>query len=307
MGTGDYICVNMSGGAPWGFRLQGGQEYHETLHVSKVRSTSKAADAGLYVGDEVISINGTSCTDIPYSEVVKLIEKSSDTLQILVKRSPSKPQLAENNNGQQENIDREQCTESTTLQIRLGPETVPVEKNSEMQYQFVYSKTDFDVSLQGVKKDNEVLLEHKIAPRLIESSKDGSTGDITLTRRINEGRQDTMVELQLSLPQDIHLSNVGAPNVTFVEVDQGTSPETEHIVQQDEVVSEHFEKKEPPRQQASATFQIVGKQQAKIIPAGLKGEACFPRLELILDCSGREKEPRSQSDRGCVISGEEGG
>ncbi|CAI9547135.1 unnamed protein product, partial [Staurois parvus] len=50
-----------------------------------------------------------------------------------------------------------------------------------------------------------------------------------------------------------------------------------------------------------------GKQQAKIIPAGLTREACLPRVELILDCSGREKEPRSQSDRGCVISGEEGG
>ncbi|XP_075705710.1 synaptopodin-2 [Rhinoderma darwinii] len=86
MGTGDYICVSMSGGAPWGFRLQGGKEYQEPLHVCKVRSMSKASNAGLCEGDEVISINGTNCTDIPYSEVVALIEKSVESLQIFVKR-----------------------------------------------------------------------------------------------------------------------------------------------------------------------------------------------------------------------------
>lgn len=157
--------------------------------------------------------------------------------------------------------------------------------------------------LIGVKKDNEVVLEHKITPRVIETSKDGTTGDITLTKRIEQG---AMVELQLSLPQDIHLGSVGSPIVTLVGVDQGTSPEAEDNVLQDEVASEHLDDKEPPRQQTSATFHIVGKQQAKI-SAGLTSEACFPRVELILDCSGREKEPRFQSDRGCVISGEEGG
>ncbi|XP_040186092.1 synaptopodin-2 [Rana temporaria] len=305
MGTGDYICVTMSGGAPWGFRLQGGKEYHETLHVSKVRSTSKASDAGLCVGDEVISINEISCADIPYSEVVKLIEKSTDNLQIRVKRAPSKSQSAENKNGEQENINRELCTESTTLQIRLGTEIVPTEQNlsEEMQYPSLYSKAGSDTMLIGVKKDNEVMLEHKITPRVIETSKDGTSGDITLTRRIEQG---AMVELQLSLPQDIHLGSVGSPIVTLAGVDQGTSPEAEDNVLQDEVASEHLDDKEPPRQQTSATFHIVGKQQAKI-SAGLTSEACFPRVELILDCSGREKEPRFQSDRGCVISGEEGG
>ncbi|XP_072261873.1 synaptopodin-2 isoform X2 [Pyxicephalus adspersus] len=306
MGTGDYICVTMSGGAPWGFRLQGGKEFHEMLHVSKVRGKSKASVAGLCVGDEVISINGTPCTDIPYSEVVGLIEKSTDSLQILVKRAPSKPQSAENRNGQQEN--RELCTESTMLEIRLGPETAAIEQNtSEIQYQSLYSKSGCDAALIRGTKDHEVMLEHKITPRVIETSKDGITGDITLTRRIEEGRPGAMVELQLSLPQDIHLGNVGSPTLTLVEVDQCRPPETEHRVLQDEVASEHLDGKEQPKQQASATFQIVGKQQAKIIPAGQAGEACFPRVELILDCSGREKEPRSQSDRGCVISGVEGG
>lgn len=36
MGTGDYLCIAMSGGAPWGFRLQGGKEQKQPLQIAKV-------------------------------------------------------------------------------------------------------------------------------------------------------------------------------------------------------------------------------------------------------------------------------
>lgn len=36
MGTGDFICISMTGGAPWGFRLQGGKEQKQPLQVAKV-------------------------------------------------------------------------------------------------------------------------------------------------------------------------------------------------------------------------------------------------------------------------------
>lgn len=36
MGTGDFICISMTGGAPWGFRLQGGKEQQQPLQVAKV-------------------------------------------------------------------------------------------------------------------------------------------------------------------------------------------------------------------------------------------------------------------------------
>ncbi|ERE87003.1 synaptopodin 2-like protein isoform 1 [Cricetulus griseus] len=35
MGTGDFICISMTGGAPWGFRLQGGKEQKQPLQVAK--------------------------------------------------------------------------------------------------------------------------------------------------------------------------------------------------------------------------------------------------------------------------------
>lgn len=36
MGTGDYICITMTGGAPWGFRLQGGRNEKQPLKIAKV-------------------------------------------------------------------------------------------------------------------------------------------------------------------------------------------------------------------------------------------------------------------------------
>lgn len=45
MGTGDYLCIAMSGGAPWGFRLQGGKEQKQPLQIAKVGAWQK--DAGV--------------------------------------------------------------------------------------------------------------------------------------------------------------------------------------------------------------------------------------------------------------------
>lgn len=48
MGTGEFICISMSGGAPWGFRLQGGKEQKQPLLVAKVGGPREAvwAEAG---------------------------------------------------------------------------------------------------------------------------------------------------------------------------------------------------------------------------------------------------------------------
>ncbi|XP_063776299.1 synaptopodin-2 isoform X1 [Pseudophryne corroboree] len=311
MGTGDYICVTMSGGAPWGFRLQGGSEFQEPLHVSKVRSTSKACTAGLCVGDEVVSINGTSCTDIPYSEVVALIEKSHDDLQLLVKRTANKTLAAENKNGKDENINKEEYKESTTLEIRPGLQTLPKEHDiSETNCQSFYSRTACDMGLIGAEKDKDLMLCHKIAPTEVETPTDDLTWDISLIRSKEEATQGSIVELQLTVSEDMHLGTGGAPIVTLMGADKCTSSVTEHNVQHSETgsgTSAFLNKRETPMQLASTTFQITGKQQAQIIPVGEAEETSFPRVELILDCYGREKESRSLPDWGCVSSVEEGG
>uniref|UniRef100_A0A5F9CTP0 Synaptopodin-2 n=2 Tax=Oryctolagus cuniculus TaxID=9986 RepID=A0A5F9CTP0_RABIT len=93
MGTGDFICISMTGGAPWGFRLQGGKEHKQPLQVAKIRSQSKASGSGLCEGDEVVSINGNPCADLTYPEVIKLMESITDSLQMLIKRRLGAPFL----------------------------------------------------------------------------------------------------------------------------------------------------------------------------------------------------------------------
>lgn len=121
MGTGDFICISMTGGAPWGFRLQGGKEQQQPLQVAKIRSQSKASGSGLCEGDEVVSINGNPCANLTYPEVIKLMESITDSLQMLIKRPSSgisETLITETENKNHEHLTHEGYVESTTLQIR---------------------------------------------------------------------------------------------------------------------------------------------------------------------------------------------
>ncbi|XP_046303071.1 synaptopodin-2 isoform X1 [Marmota monax] len=120
MGTGDFICISMTGGAPWGFRLQGGKEQKQPLQVAKIRSQSKASGAGLCEGDEVVSINGSACADLTYPEVIQLMESITDSLQMLVKRptsGASEALVSKPENKALEHLTLEGHVESTSLQI----------------------------------------------------------------------------------------------------------------------------------------------------------------------------------------------
>ncbi|KAG9480265.1 hypothetical protein GDO78_011983 [Eleutherodactylus coqui] len=208
---------------------------------------------------------------------------------MFVKRTTSKTLAVENKNGDK-NIHQEEYTESTTLQIRTGPEPLSREREiSETNCRSFYSRTDCGTGEMEAEKDKEIVLCHKITPNVIEAPKDNRPIDFAVTRRREEGRQGAMVELQLSLTQDMHIGSGGVPTVTLLGTDP--SPEAEHSVQKTEIdASACLTMKETPMQKASTTFQITGKQQAKIIPVRETQEATFPRVELILDCSSREKE-----------------
>ncbi|XP_048669889.1 synaptopodin-2 [Marmota marmota marmota] len=120
MGTGDFICISMTGGAPWGFRLQGGKEQKQPLQVAKIRSQSKASGAGLCEGDEVVSINGSACADLTYPEVIQLMESITDSLQMLIKRptsGASEALVSKPENQALEHLTLEGHVESTSLQI----------------------------------------------------------------------------------------------------------------------------------------------------------------------------------------------
>nr|XP_006135970.1 synaptopodin 2-like protein [Pelodiscus sinensis] len=87
MGAEDEVLVTLSGGPPWGFRLQGGSEQKRPLQVSKIRKRSKACRGGLWENDELVSINGKLCAGLSHASAMHIIDSSSDTLHICVKRA----------------------------------------------------------------------------------------------------------------------------------------------------------------------------------------------------------------------------
>uniref|UniRef100_A0A4W3GXM7 Synaptopodin 2-like protein n=1 Tax=Callorhinchus milii TaxID=7868 RepID=A0A4W3GXM7_CALMI len=70
MGAGEEVLMTLGGGAPWGFRLQGGSDQQKPLQVAKVRKRSKAGRAGLCENDVLLSINGKSCFSISHADAM---------------------------------------------------------------------------------------------------------------------------------------------------------------------------------------------------------------------------------------------
>ncbi|XP_044033841.1 synaptopodin 2-like protein [Siniperca chuatsi] len=85
----EEIVVSLSGGAPWGFRLQGGAEQQNPLQVAKVRRRSKACRAGLKEHDELVAIGDHMCAELSHAQAMSLIDTQSATLNLRVKRAPS--------------------------------------------------------------------------------------------------------------------------------------------------------------------------------------------------------------------------
>lgn len=85
----EEVIITLSGGAPWGFRLQGGVEHQKPLQVAKVRKRSKACRAGLREADELVSINEQPCGLLSHAQAMNLIDNSPGVLNIRVKRAPA--------------------------------------------------------------------------------------------------------------------------------------------------------------------------------------------------------------------------
>ncbi|XP_070696807.1 synaptopodin 2-like protein [Pempheris klunzingeri] len=85
----EEVIITLSGGAPWGFRLQGGVEHQKPLQVAKVRKRSKACRAGLREADELVSINEQPCGMLSHAQAMDLIDSSPGVLHIRVKRVPA--------------------------------------------------------------------------------------------------------------------------------------------------------------------------------------------------------------------------
>uniref|UniRef100_K7GJ94 PDZ and LIM domain protein 2 n=1 Tax=Pelodiscus sinensis TaxID=13735 RepID=K7GJ94_PELSI len=76
------VAVNLTGPAPWGFRITGGRDFRKPIIVSKVIEHGKAAAGDLRLGDVITSINGESTAGMLNVEAQNKIKQSSGQLQL---------------------------------------------------------------------------------------------------------------------------------------------------------------------------------------------------------------------------------
>ncbi|XP_012641843.3 synaptopodin-2 isoform X2 [Microcebus murinus] len=315
MGTGDFICISMTGGAPWGFRLQGGKEQKQPLQVAKIRNQSKASGSGLCEGDEVVSINGNPCADLTYPEVIKLMETITDSLQMLIKRpssGTSEALISESENKNHEHLTHEGSVESTTLQIRPATKT---------QYrEFFITPVKSGVSLAEDQKSGpgckenlkeETDLGYQRAPQTPDSQSGLLAEEVIVRERAEGGWPGTMVELQLSLSQERHKDTSG-PIVALLGAEKSKSPDPDPNLQQDGIVhinSGSANEKADPCLRSSKIIQLSRGTELRVVQGSEGGDARLPRVEVIVDCSDRQKTEgcRLQAGKGCVDSSGEGG
>nr|KAF6309915.1 synaptopodin 2 [Pipistrellus kuhlii] len=268
MGTGDCICISMTGGAPWGFRLQGGKEQQQPLQVAKIRSQSKASGSGLCEGDEVVSINGNLCADLTYPQVIRLMESVADSLHMLVRR-PSGG-VSDTENQTPAPLPAEGCAESATLHIRPAPEPRLAPR--------LAGNLEGGPAFSGSKKE-EMGPRHPEAPPTPGPPRGRSAEEVVLLERKAEACwPGPVVELQLSLPPDIH-TGPGAPAVAPLGAAEPASPDPDPDLHPGGTVPVNAaptgEKGQAPLR-SSRTFRIG---------RGPERGAGLPRVAVILACA----------------------
>ncbi|XP_023582224.1 PDZ and LIM domain protein 7 isoform X3 [Trichechus manatus latirostris] len=86
-GTMDSFKVVLEGPAPWGFRLQGGKDFNVPLSISRLTPGGKAAQAGVAVGDWVLSIDGENAGALTHIEAQNKIRACGERLSLGLSRA----------------------------------------------------------------------------------------------------------------------------------------------------------------------------------------------------------------------------
>ncbi|KAK1343230.1 hypothetical protein QTO34_016008 [Cnephaeus nilssonii] len=82
----DSFKVVLEGPAPWGFRLQGGKDFNVPLSISRLTPGGKAAQAGVAVGDWVLSIDGENAGGLTHIEAQNKIRACGEHLSLGLSR-----------------------------------------------------------------------------------------------------------------------------------------------------------------------------------------------------------------------------
>ncbi|XP_076327397.1 uncharacterized protein LOC143234155 isoform X1 [Tachypleus tridentatus] len=137
---GTKLNVQLTGGGPWGFRLQGGAEISDPLTVYKIRRKSKAHNT-LSEGDVILSINGISCDKLDYDQAMDIVDAAEGILEIeLFRPQKGKENVAPETNGidstpdyntiikEENSTEYNKKTVKETADIRITSATMSLEK-----------------------------------------------------------------------------------------------------------------------------------------------------------------------------------
>jgi len=83
----NVYSITLEGPAPWGFRLQGGKDFSMPLTVSRLTPGGKAAQAGVGVGDWVVSIANSNAEDMTHVEAQNKIRAATDSLTLTLSKA----------------------------------------------------------------------------------------------------------------------------------------------------------------------------------------------------------------------------
>ncbi|XP_076022127.1 PDZ domain-containing protein 7a, partial [Genypterus blacodes] len=84
------VTVDKSPSGCLGFSVRGGSEHGLGIFVSKVEENSSAAQAGLFVGDQLVEVNGVNLKSITMSSAVKVLT-GNNRLRMVVRRTGKIP------------------------------------------------------------------------------------------------------------------------------------------------------------------------------------------------------------------------
>jgi len=91
------ISVTLHGGAPWGFRISGGKEFHQPLVVSRVTPGSVSSKAGIQAGDVVLAIDGEYVSGLRQDQFEEKLAMATDSVMLVIEKNGG-PQRGKNNN-----------------------------------------------------------------------------------------------------------------------------------------------------------------------------------------------------------------
>merc|ERR1740128_711880 len=78
---------------PWGFRLQGGQDFRTPLNIKKIYPGSSAAGSSLSVGDAVVRVGDSDTSKLTHLQAAQIFRTAGVQIDIAVEKGLYRPLL----------------------------------------------------------------------------------------------------------------------------------------------------------------------------------------------------------------------